>query len=142
MLPAYLLPSGALAGMRRQAQDFMRQPMTIYAIELGYDRFGTQIVTSGAVVTTSGYIGGIRGSDRELMSATMQSYTQRQGVRVKTDALVLLPFETQLDTDYIINTNDQDWHIVYHNNETMNGVQVYTKAICVQYHTEDEKEHG
>lgn len=142
MLPSYLLPSGALSSMRTIAVDFMTTQMSIYEISLSYDMYGRQTATSGLRSTVSGYLGAIRGSDRELLNQTMQAYTRRDGVKVKTDALVLLPFETYIENDDVIRANGRDWHVVWNNNNTQDSVQVYTKAIVVDLVTQDEKENG
>lgn len=138
-LPTYLLPAGALASMRSTAQDFMTHPVSIYSVALSYDGYGQQQVTSGLLVSTSAYFGAVKGSDKELLSQTMQSYTRRDGVRVKTDALVLLPYDTTIENDNIIRANNKDWHVVWNSSDTQESVKVYVKAIVVQFAVQDER---
>ena len=138
-LPEYLLPAGALTAMRQTANDFMTQEMAIYAISLAYDKYGQQVVTSGLLATVTGYFGAVKGRDKELLSQTLQAYTRRDGVRVSTDALVLLPFETTIENDQIVRVNDKDYHVVWNNTDTQDSVQLYTKAIVVHFMVQDEK---
>lgn len=128
--------------MRATARDFMTETLFLYNVNIAYDEFGRQVTTSGLLATVSGYFGGLSGSDQELLSNSILGITQRNGVRVKTSALALMPFETTITNQNIIRKAGEDWHVVWNNNDTQDSVQVYTKAIVVQFETIDEKRHG
>lgn len=135
MLPSYLLASGTLAHMRTTARDFMQSPINIYNVTLGYSQYGEQTTSSGLVYSTSGYIGAITGSDRELLSAFI-----RTGVDTNHYATILLPFDTDVRDTYIMRFNNADWRVVWHTNDTMDAVQIYTKCIVGRLTQSDEKE--
>lgn len=138
-LPTSLLPNGALSSMRNTAAQFMTQPIEIYTTTLSYDAYGQQVVTSGLLYTTVGYFGSVKGSDKELLSQSALGITRRDGVKIKTDALVLLPIDISIENDTIIRANGKDWHVVWSSSDTQGSVKVYTKAIVVQYAIQDER---
>ena len=139
-MPFPFLDAFTRNAMRATANQFMQSAIEIYNPTLAYDGYGKQIVASGTAISTSGYVGSVRGSDKELVTETMQSYVARNGVETKQLALFLLPNETPIDAASIIRTSNQDWHVIWHNNITMNEVQLYTKVIAAQFSRKDEKQ--
>ncbi len=140
MLPVWLMPTGALAVMRTQAESFMQDTIALYTPVLSYDRYGTQIVTSGTPVTSACYFGDVSGTDKELISETLQSIVQRDGAEIRSVATALLPFETPITNDMVARKNDKDWHVIWNSNDTSNAVQLYTKIIVANIVRRDEKE--
>jgi hypothetical protein len=140
MLPTWLMPTGALATMRAQAQSFMQDTIALYTPTLTYDRYGTQIVASGTPNTIACYFGDVSGSDKELVSETLQSIVQRDGAEIRSVATALLPFETVVTNDMIARKNDKDWHVIWNSNDTSDFVQLYTKLIVAHIVRRDEKE--
>ena len=137
-LPATVLPTGTLELMRAQAQAFMRQSLVLYNPTLAYDTYGTQVVTSGIGVTVSGYVGAVRGTDKDLLIETMQSIVQRDGVEIRSVAIVLLPFETVITNQYVIHHRQKAWNVIWNSNDTMDAVQIYTKALIAHITRKDE----
>lgn len=139
MLPTTLLPDGALENMRATAQQFMRQTMYIYNPTITYDSYGSQVVASGTPVQSSGYIGAITGTDRELIVELLNGVTKRDGVEIREVSTILLPDTITVDDTNIIRVGSKDYNVLWSNTSLMNGVKVYTKAIGVHLARRDEK---
>ena len=133
MLPTSLLPANALAFMRDIANQFMQEPITLYSIAITYDMYGQQTVTSGVTWSGLGYVGFVGKSsyrDREMLNQLNQYWGGRDGIEYKYVATILLPFETAVSENYIARINQKDYQIIWVGNDTMNGVQVYTKCYA------------
>jgi hypothetical protein len=133
MLPTNLLPSGALDAMRNTAQQFMQQQITLYKPVISYNQYGQQVLASGTLTQVSGYIGGISGSDKEIVSALF-----RTGVEIKSIATLLMPVNTVIDNKYKARVNETVYNVVWNNSGTMEGVHVYCKAIVIDIDRTDE----
>jgi len=130
MLPTSLLPANALSFMRDIANQFMQEPITLYSGAIAYDMYGQQTVTSGVTWSGLGYVGKLSGKDREMLNQLNQYWGGRDGMEYKYLSTILLPFETPIEENYIARIQDKDYQIVWHTNDTMNGVQVYTKCYA------------
>jgi hypothetical protein len=133
MLPTNLLPDGALNAMRNTAQQFMQQQITLYKPVITYNQYGQQVLASGTLTQVSGYIGALSGSDRELVNTL-----SRSGMEIKSIATLLLPVETTIDNNYIARVGNTTYNVIWNNADTMDGVQVYCKAIVVNLLRTDE----
>lgn len=137
-LPTSLLPSGALLGMQNIAQQFMTQRCTIYHPTTTYNAYGQSVVISGTGVVVSGYHGGLRGADRELLQYALGDLRRRSGVEVKTSAIFLFPIGTTVNNNSVVRANDKDWYVVWNSRDTQASVRVYEKVIAVQWEVRDE----
>lgn len=128
-LPTTLLPSGALVAMRDVAQSFMTTPITIYDVTETYSIYGEATRTSGVVWSGLGYVGKLSARDVDLVTSSDFYRTREEGVEIKYMATILLPFEVSIDPRYKIATSGTVWDVIWDNNNTSDGVQIYTKAL-------------
>jgi predicted TIM-barrel enzyme len=136
MLPHNLLPDIGL--VRAQAQQFMTSIVTLFEPTITYDDYGQQIITSGTGVQVSGYVGALSGKDKELLRSISGNYTYRNGKEISHTALLLLPFGTIIEENYIVLVNNQQYDVIFTNNDTSDAVQVYTKAIITRVDRVDD----
>lgn len=135
------LKDAQLATMRRQAELFFTEPVEIYNLTLTYDEYGQQIVTSGLVASVSGYVGAVKGYDRELFARLVDNTIgQRDGWQTKLVGILLVPKGTPLDTRYAVHISGQVYTVIWENIITQNSVQLYEKAFLVKYIEIDELE--
>lgn len=136
MLP--FLSSGILNQMRSTANDFMQDTVQVLSTSITYNDYGDQTVDTTVSFSGLGYVGSLTGSDRDLFTSLQQYRGERVGNVTSYGALVLLPFGTEIsDTDLIL-ANGYEWGVVWHNNDTMDAVQLYTKAIIMREVKTDE----
>ena len=138
MTAFFPLPSGVLANMRTTAAQFMQEPVTLYVPEISYDTYGSQIITSGSLTLTSGYVGAVSGKDRELVAGVLRQL-QDNGIQTSYLSTVLLPIDTELEDTTVLVINDQRWRVVWDNRDTMDSVQLYTKIIALRITNQDEQ---
>jgi hypothetical protein len=86
-------------------------------------------------------VGALSGKDIEVLNNSMGMNTVRAGVKTSYFTTILIPFEEiPIQDNYVIRANNKNWSISYHNNDTMNGVQLYTKIIAQRMTYNDERE--
>lgn len=133
-LPISMLPIGQLQSMRNQANGVMTEQVRVCSIDVAYNDYGQQVVTSGLLFTSSGYVGKISGRDRELLERL--NYT---GTETETMVTILLPFANEVHIDEVIHAQNKEWRVIWSNADTQDSVQIYEKAICARYIIETEK---
>jgi hypothetical protein len=134
-----MLPLSNISALRTTATGFMTEPVSIIEITNYYDMYGQQ-TTSGMITWSGlGYVGNVSGKDRELLFGSGLT-TARDGNEFLYTSLVLLPFETPIEETNLIRFNSQDWDIIWHNNDTQDTVQLYTKIIVKKKRYVDKKE--
>lgn len=128
------LPSTILEYMRAQANAFMTEPVEVYSITVNLNGDGQQIYSSGLKYTTSGYVGGISGRDKELLERL-----KLLGVETEHRVLVLLPIGQPIDKDDVVRTATRELRVIWSNKDTQDTVQLYQKAVCADLSIEPEK---
>jgi hypothetical protein len=124
-----MLPLSNISALRTTANGFMTEPISIIEITNYYDIYGQQ-TTSGMITWSGlGYVGNVSGKDREMLNQLNQYWGGRDGNATTYTSLVLLPFETPIQVTNVIRFSGQDWDIIWHNNDTQDTVQLYTKII-------------
>ena len=134
MLPSNLLPNGMLESIRTTANQFMTEIVNVVSIVVSASETGQQIVTSGLLFTSSGYIGRISGRDQELLERLGYD-----GTATETFITILLPHGNEIAIDNRIHAQNKEWRVIWSNADTQDSVQVYEKAICGEYDILAEK---
>lgn len=122
--------------MRQKAEQFMQYPIELYDVSIHYGSHGEQTTVSGLIHSTTAYIGALSGKDQEFV-ATLE----RQGVKTSYYATILIPLgHPAISDNYVIRASGKNWSIEYHSDDTMPGVQLYTKIIAKRMTITDERE--
>lgn len=138
----FRLPTQTLAALRLDAAQSFDTPVSIYEITIENDRYAQQVITSGLLVSTSGYVGRVRGSEAELFFRTIDnSIRQIDGTRTIFALTLLVPIGTPLDTRYIVVVSGIDYRVVWHTTATQENMQLYEKAIITRKPTFAEKDY-
>jgi len=133
---SFPLPSGVMAQIRTQANQFFTELIEVYEVALSYDTYGRERETAGLLFTTSAYIGKVIGKDKELIDEFRKMFT---GTRTESFITCLWPYGNPASTLNIIKAQTDEFRIVWTNSDTSDDVRAYEKALCAKLDIEPEK---
>lgn len=136
-----MLTPSQLALLRTQANQFFSETISVYSPTISYNEYGQDVVASGLIITTSGYIGKLSGKDLELVKGSNNNgkINENVGMQHEDFAVVMIPLGTEIQNQYIVRAQGRDWRVVWSNAYLNDPYKLYEKAICALYEVDKQK---
>lgn len=123
----FTLPAETLVLMRIDAEKSMQGYVSFYDVTITRDVYGNETYASGLIETVPCYFGGVTGKDEEIVTRLITDG------KIKTKVgTCLIPHTTEFSTDYVCVVNNDEWSIVWSNEDTLPEYKVYTKLIVAK----------